>query len=164
MNIATLNSSYNNGDDVWTGVDNNIDVCYSGFEPLSTARSLASPLLCRTLGCRFTALASTTAITYEAQEADINQILRIGYGDNLGYFSTDEWTVHSALKCNKAEPEHRAAYKGAYSWIGVAGSTFGFYFGDNYGFLSCSIPAKGNKAHQVGTVVRKIEDRSKRPR
>ncbi|MGA9353570.1 MAG: hypothetical protein WBV46_07755 [Terriglobales bacterium] len=136
----------NNGDDVWSGVDNNIDVCYAGLG-LSYNGAIAG----------FTAALPNAGLpvhgagvdygdsTYEAQEADIDEYYAdLGYG-NLGYFSTDEWTVHTALKCNKQNP-NTGAYKGAYSWIGVAGSSFGFYFGDNYGFLSCSIPAKGDKA------------------
>ncbi|MGA7968208.1 MAG: hypothetical protein WB983_06235 [Terriglobales bacterium] len=142
-NYETL---YNNGDDVYTGIDNVTNVCYAG-DNLSYNGAIAG----------FTAALPNAGLPvhgagidygdsiYEAQEADIDEFYLDYYGYNLGYFSTDEWAVHSALKCNKTNPK-TGQYKGAYSWVGVAGSSYGFYFGDNYGFLSCSIPAKGDKA------------------
>jgi hypothetical protein len=136
----------NNGDDVYSGVDNVTDVCYAG-DGLTYNGAIAG----------FTAALPNAGLPvhgagvdygdsiYEASEADVNEFyIDLGYG-NPGYFSTEQWTVHTALKCNKTNPK-TGQYKGAYGWIGIAGSSFGFYVGDNYGFLSCSIPAKGDKA------------------
>jgi len=61
----------------------------------------------------------------------------VNYADNiydaefLGY-SGAQWDVSTALKCTQKH----------YGWIGFA-SVSGFIFGDNYGYLSCTIPGKG---------------------
>jgi len=60
----------------------------------------------------------------------------IQYADNiydafaLGYTGA-QWSVDSALNRNSKR----------YGWIGFA-SVSGFIFGDNYGYLSCTIPGK----------------------
>jgi hypothetical protein len=75
------------------------------------------------------------------------------YGDNiydafsLG-FTGAQWTVFTRLKCNDQYPSGQ--YKGKWSWIGLAGFS-GFIFGDNFGFLSCSIPGGDSVSH--GTTV-----------
>jgi len=65
------------------------------------------------------------------------------YADLYGELVNDMWDVHSGLKCNKYNSK-TGLYKGAYSWIGFAGSSFGGLVGENYGFLTCSIPGKGD--------------------
>lgn len=65
------------------------------------------------------------------------------YGDNLydaeyAYYTGAQWTVWSKLKCNKANKK-TGLFTGAYSWIGIAGVS-GEIFGDNYGYLSCTLP------------------------
>jgi hypothetical protein len=63
----------------------------------------------------------------------------VTYADNiydaefLGY-SGAQWDVETALTCVSKHPK--------YGWIGFA-SVSGFVFGDNYGYLSCTIPGKG---------------------
>lgn len=63
-------------------------------------------------------------------------IVGVAYADNIydadaeGYTGA-QWEVVSGLSC----PAKR------YGWIGFA-SVSGFVFGDNYGYLSCSIPGK----------------------
>jgi hypothetical protein len=62
----------------------------------------------------------------------------VSYADNiydafaLGYTGA-QWEVASALRCNNRH----------YGWIGFA-SVSGFIFGDNYGYLSCTIPGPHN--------------------
>jgi hypothetical protein len=62
----------------------------------------------------------------------------IQYADNiydafaLGYTGA-QWDVASALGC----------HSNRYGWIGFA-SVSGFIFGDNYGYLSCTIPGPHN--------------------
>jgi hypothetical protein len=68
----------------------------------------------------------------------------VTYADNVydaqsEFYTGAQWDVTSALKCNKVNKK-TGAYTGSYSWIGFA-SVSGFIFGDNYGYLSCSIPA-----------------------
>ncbi len=85
-------------------------------------------------------------------------------GDNiydafsLGYTGA-QWAVFSKLKCN--QHYKNGQFKGTWSWIGVAGFS-GFWFGDNYGFLSCSIP--GPLAVSHGTTVGKTMDAMKQLR
>lgn len=77
----------------------------------------------------------------------------VEYGDSLYealyydcclYFLNDQWTVHTALKANKINKYGHPT--GAWSWIGVAGSSYGFYFGDNYGYLTTTIPNAHDKS------------------
>jgi len=63
----------------------------------------------------------------------------ITYGDNIydaesEAYTGAQWTVFSHLKCNK-----KINGNTKYSWIGVAGIS-GFFFGDNYGYLGCTVP------------------------
>lgn len=64
----------------------------------------------------------------------------VTYADNIydaeseGYTGA-QWDVTTNLVC--ASGKHPK-----YGWIGFAGVS-GFVFGDNYGYLSCSIPGKG---------------------
>jgi hypothetical protein len=128
------------GNDVWTGYD---DLSACGVGPFNGAIAGFTAALPNAGLPVHGAGVDYGDSVYEAQEADINEYYINTYGYNPGYFSTEEWAVHTALKCNKTKG---GGYKGAYSWIGVAGSSFGFYLGDNYGFLSCQVPSKGNTA------------------
>jgi hypothetical protein len=50
--------------------------------------------------------------------------------------------LFTKLKCNKLDQGH---YKGAPGWITVSAIS-GFVFGDNYGYLSCTVPKAGDRA------------------
>ncbi len=68
----------------------------------------------------------------------------VAYADNIydaefEYFSGAQWEVVSGVSC----PPKR------YAWIGFA-SVSGFIFGDNYGYLSCSIPGKNGAVATKG--------------
>jgi hypothetical protein len=67
------------------------------------------------------------------------------YGDNIyalaGYGPEAQWTVFSKLKCNKQDK--LGFYTGAYGWIGVAAFS-GFEVGTIYGYLSCTLPSRGD--------------------
>jgi hypothetical protein len=72
------------------------------------------------------------------------------YGDNIydaeeESYSGFQWSVLSQL--------HASHKIGDYGWIGVA-SVSGFYAGDNYGYLSATIPEASSKGN--GTTVGKI--------
>ena len=70
----------------------------------------------------------------------VGVIKGVTYADNiydafaLGYTGA-QWDVVTALAC--ASGKHPK-----YGWIGFA-SVSGFVFGENYGYLSCTIPGKG---------------------
>ena len=71
-------------------------------------------------------------------------VVGVTYADNLydaySYGLTGaQWDVTQKLKCNAKH----------YGWIGFA-SVSGFVFGDNYGFLSCSIPGKNGAVATKG--------------
>jgi hypothetical protein len=87
------------------------------------------------------------------------------YGDNIydaesGYYSGYQWTVFSALKCAKINK--KTGYpSGKYGWIGLA-SYSEYVFGDNYGWLLCTIPsahdgskARGTSAGPIGQFKKK---------
>jgi hypothetical protein len=69
----------------------------------------------------------------------------VTYADNVYDAQYDtytglQWEVTSALKCNKFNTK-KGVYSGSFSWIGF-GSVSGFVFGDNFGYLSCTLPSK----------------------
>jgi hypothetical protein len=71
----------------------------------------------------------------------------VTYGDNLydaySYGLTGaQWDVTSALKCAKVKNGRNT---GKYGWVGLAAAS-GFFFGDNYGYVTCAIPGKGKMA------------------
>jgi len=78
-----------------------------------------------------------TALVASGNPAGFN-VDGVSYADNiydafaLGYTGA-QWEVASALKCNNRR----------YGWIGFA-SVSGVIFGDNYGYLSCTIPGPHN--------------------
>jgi len=81
------------------------------------------------------------------------------YGDNLydafsSIYTGEQWTVFTLLKCNKLNT-HTGKFIGNFSWIGIA-SVSNFVFGDNFGFLSCTHPAAGDKSIERGTTAGKI--------
>jgi hypothetical protein len=73
------------------------------------------------------------------------------YGDSLytafsayyGYINWYyEWTVATNLKASKKK----------WGWVGIADYSFsGYLFGDNYGYLTTTIPAKGKVAKMLTT-------------
>jgi hypothetical protein len=72
------------------------------------------------------------------------------YGDNIYdafdiAYTGEQWSVFTALHASRAI--------GHYGWIGVA-SFSGFFAGDNYGYLSNTIPAASSKGN--GTTIGKI--------
>jgi hypothetical protein len=77
------------------------------------------------------------------------QINGVQYADNIydaesEAYTGAQWDVNSGLTCTSKK----------YNWIGFA-SVSGFIFGDNYGYLSCSIPGKkgavGSKGLSTGS-------------
>lgn len=60
-----------------------------------------------------------------------------------------------ALKCNR--PNKNAQYHGKYGWL-LEAAVSGFLFGDNYGYLSCTIPQKGD-ALLRGTGLGKLREK-----
>jgi len=69
----------------------------------------------------------------------------------------EQLVLFQALKCNK--PDKNGQYHGKYGWLLlIAGS--GFLFGDNYGYLSCTIPEKGDSdALLRGTTSGKLREK-----
>jgi hypothetical protein len=72
------------------------------------------------------------------------------YGDGLYdaasvAFTGDQWTVFQKLVANK---RNRAGkFLGKWSWVGVAGTYTGFYFGNNYGYLGAGYPSHEAATH-----------------
>jgi hypothetical protein len=58
-------------------------------------------------------------------------------------FTGTQWTMWQSAKVSKKNKK-TGAFTGPYGWVGVAGSYTGFYFGDNYGYLSAGFPEKGS--------------------
>jgi len=81
------------------------------------------------------------------------------YGSNIydafaeGYTGA-QWTVFTALKCNKFNPK-TAKFTGKYSWIGIA-SVSDYVFGDNYGYLYCGVPGAHSDSVSRGTTAGKV--------
>lgn len=59
--------------------------------------------------------------------------------EDLGYTGL-QWTMWQSTRVSKKK---QGFFTGRYGWIGVAGSFSGFYFGDNFGFLSAGLPVNG---------------------
>ncbi len=82
----------------------------------------------------------------------------LGYITGYGYYADpiytgEQWTVLTKLKANKVDKFGH--YKGAYSWMGLGSYSY-YVFGDNYGYLSASVPtAKMSKADFHGTTAGK---------
>jgi hypothetical protein len=62
------------------------------------------------------------------------------YDSEANGYTGDQWTMWQSAKVSKKK---HGFFVGPYGWIGVAGSYTGFYFGDNYGFLSAGAPVSG---------------------
>ncbi len=60
---------------------------------------------------------------------------------DAGSFTNAQAVVFQALKCNKLDKNGK--YHGKYGWL-IAEAMDGFLYGDNYGYLSCTIPEKGD--------------------
>jgi hypothetical protein len=124
----------NNGGGVYSGVDNELSVCGLGYATIAGLN------------------ASTPNLGLPAHGAGVV------YGDSVYALEGDPfamWTVYTKLKCNKFSAK-KGVFTGAYSWVGVA-SFSGVFAGDNYGYLSCSIPSKANgDAIMHGSTIGKI--------
>ncbi|MGA8301236.1 MAG: hypothetical protein WCB53_19865 [Terriglobales bacterium] len=60
-------------------------------------------------------------------------------------FSGLQWTVFQSLAYSKTNKK-TGRFSGKYGWEGVAGYYTGTYFGDNYGYLGSTAPAKNSVA------------------
>ncbi len=77
----------------------------------------------------------------------------VTYADNIydaqsGFYSGAQWDVSQKLTCNKVNKK-TGLYNVAYSWIGFA-SVSGFVFGDNYGYVTCTIPSASHSQATKG--------------
>lgn len=120
---------------LWQGEDN-LSVCQAG----GISANSAAPII---------------GFTDTLTAADEIGIVGKGvvYGDGLydalaGGYTGDQWTVYTQLKAAK-----KITSKTKYSWIGVAGTSAG-YFGDNYGFLTTTLP-DASKGASAGTTAGK---------
>lgn len=102
---------------VWQGTDNLTTAC--GGEVNGTLVGISAPLEARNNPVGF------------SLNPGVNYADNIYDAEALGYTGA-QWDVSTALKCTSHH----------YGWIGFA-SVSGFIFGDNYGYLSCTIPGKG---------------------
>ncbi len=79
----------------------------------------------------------------------------VTYADNIYdaaslYYTGAQWDVTTNLKCNKYKCKKGVCtYSGKYGWIGFAGVSE-VIFGDNYGYLSCTLPGKEGSAPTRG--------------
>lgn len=65
--------------------------------------------------------------------------------------------LYTALKCN--QPDKNGKYHGKYGWLVVL-AIDGYIMGENYGYLSCTIPAKGDgDALMRGTTWGKLREK-----
>jgi hypothetical protein len=99
-------------------------------------------------GCGMTY--NATLIGGAATDPALGRYDRVGVGailaDNIldlnaGTFTDAQAVLFQALKCNT--PDKNGKYHGKYGWLIVVASE-GFIYGDNFGYLSCTIPAKGD--------------------
>jgi hypothetical protein len=75
------------------------------------------------------------------------------YDATCDCYSGLQWTLWVSDKVN---PMTKGYPTGKYGWMGVAGSSSGFYFGENYGYLTAGIfPPKGEAAGH-GTTAGKL--------
>ena len=118
-------------------------------------------------GCGFTdnatLIGGTATDPALAQQASVkvNAIL----ADNIldvesGTFTDSQSVIFQSLKCNN--PDKSGKYHGKYGWLLVVASE-GFTFGENFGYLSCTIPAKGDgDALMRGTILGKLREKLKK--
>ena len=107
------------------------------------------------------AAVNANVVGYTANVKNVGGIPVFGNGVVLGdniydafsqAYTGAQWTVFTKLKCNSQYPTGQ--FKGQWSWIGVAGAS-GFFFGDNWGFLSCTIPGDSKLIQNYETTVGK---------
>ncbi|MBZ5666120.1 MAG: hypothetical protein LAO30_16095 [Acidobacteriia bacterium] len=130
-NYVQLSNTFGAPFAVWQGVDN-LSAC-PGF-----------------LGINATVVGIKGGMTATTNPLGV-AIAGVTYGDNLydayAYgFTGAQWDVTQKLACNKYKNGHAV---GSYRWIGFA-SVSGFVFGDNFGFLSCTIPGKAGSVPSRG--------------
>jgi hypothetical protein len=76
---------------------------------------------------------------------------------DAGSFTDSQAVLFQALKCNK--PDKNGKYHGKYGWLIVVAEE-GIIYGDNYGYLSCTIPTKGDgDALMRGTSMGKLREK-----
>jgi hypothetical protein len=63
------------------------------------------------------------------------------YDASADMFTGEQWTVFQKLTYSK-QNKKSGKFQGAYGWEGVAGTLYGSYYGDNYGYLGAVIPGK----------------------
>lgn len=111
-------------DDIWSGTDN-LSVC--NLKPNATLVGFGA------------------TIPNKGQPAFGKGVV---FADNIydaysyGFTGIQE-VLFTKLKCNKVD--QFGHFKGEPGWMTVSASS-GFIFGDNYGYLSCSIPKAGDRA------------------
>jgi hypothetical protein len=72
----------------------------------------------------------------------VDAILADNIYDVISGTDTGEQLVYfQALKCN--QPNKNRQYHGKYGWL-IEAAISGTIFGDNYGYLTCTIPEKGD--------------------
>lgn len=156
---STSGSLYCNYEQLANGVDlsgaydivDNLSVCWSAY-------GLTGP---NSTGGGFVATAANTGLPVFGKGViygdNLYDTFDLGYITSYGYYADpiytgEQWTVLTKLKANKQDKYGH--FKGAYSWIGLA-SYSTFVFGDNYGYLSASIPSAKDKANNKGTTAGK---------
>lgn len=110
------------GDDIWAGIDNT-SVC-GGHNATLVGFGATTPNKGQPAFGKGIVLADNIYDAYS-------------YG-----YTGAQAVLFTKLKCNKLDQGH---YKGAPGWMTVAAES-GFVFGDNYGYLSCTIPKAGDRA------------------
>jgi hypothetical protein len=78
------------------------------------------------------------------------------YDASADAFTGLQWTLWLSGKYNKLK---NGRFLGPYGWMGVAGNYTGFYFGENYGYLTAQPPAKKGKVADHGTIAGKLPEK-----
>lgn len=163
---STSGGLYCNYEQIAYGVDlsgaydivDNLSVCWSAY-------GLSGP---NGTGGGFSASAANTGLPVTGKGViygdNLYDAFDIGYLTGYGYYvdsiyTGEQWTVLTKLKANKVDKYGH--FHGSYSWIGLA-SYSTFVFGDNYGYLSSSIPKAGGKEASRGTTAGKPVARPKK--
>jgi hypothetical protein len=81
------------------------------------------------------------------------------YDASADAYTGDQWTLWLSDKYNKLK---NGRFLGPYGWMGVAGTNSGFYFGDNYGYLTASSPSEKGEVAGHGTIAGKLPNKLRR--
>lgn len=81
------------------------------------------------------------------------------YDASADAFTGEQWTVFQSLTPSKKNKK-TGIFQGKYGWEGVAGTLYGSYFGDNYGYIGAGYPsakgaANGTTAGKAKSALRK---------